>query len=215
MGTGNGLCRFTSGFWNYFDIGIGGEWDFKTNVLYSLRVEASDVWTGSEYGFQTFARDTPDPSRASARTVYAPGVNAFDGLSQTYIVLAMARGPDGVVWFGTEEFTSSAVPPYSLGGLWAWNGATWVRYGTDRGLPANGISAFDDVGDALWMGVFGYVDGVNRDPFGIVRMRWADVGHFERMGAADGLADANVTAIAHDGDTVVVGTDSGVWVFER
>ncbi len=112
------------------------------------------------------------------------------GLAEN-VTTAVAVGPDGALWFGTES-----------GGISRFDGITWQTFTTADGLPADHIHDLAVTADGyLWAATangIGQYDG--RRWYGYTRTR----SFFQLPGAT-----VNALAVAPDGLTVWAATDEG------
>lgn len=211
--------------WRHFTTADG----LSDNVISALALDAGGtLWAGTpEHGVNRFdgKRWSPPEGGPADETVLAllgdagvwvghvgSGVSHFDGATWSGLdsadgllndtVTAIAAGNDGH-WFGHGLFGT-----LGQGGGLTWfdsDGATtWHDIGT---LESRSVTALVPEGDGVWVGVGhapGY-DGIH--PGGVARL--AD-GAWTVYTVADGLADANVHALLHDGRSLWVGTDYGV-----
>jgi ligand-binding sensor domain-containing protein/signal transduction histidine kinase len=100
------------------------------------------------------------------------------GFVESIGVRAVAEGPRGVLWFGTEP-----------GDLWRYTGGVLKRYHPPAEWPVARISALLPDGDGgIWIGTLGG---------GLLRF---ENGGFTRVTAQQGLPDNSITQLLDDGD---------------
>ncbi len=155
--TAHGLARFDGGRW----VAVGPPVDVR--VVASLRGE---VWS------------------ADGSHVRPPGREPFD---VARAVTALAAGPDGAIWVGTDC------------GLIRWDHGNSRRLTTADGLADDAVTSLSaGSNDVLWVGT--------RNGFS----RWRS-GRFESFRAADGLSQSSVYAVIEDREgTLWVGTKHGL-----
>ena len=114
---------------------VGGEASFNPNYVFSMLADHEDaIWAGT----------------------WGAGVSRFkDGMWSTYtmadglagdIVYAIAQGPDGAYWFGTNN------------GLSRYDGAAWKNYGVQDGLLGRDVYAIVvTAANEIWAGTKGGV----------------------------------------------------------
>ncbi len=179
----------------------------------------------------------PKPSTAKA----SPGWTTFktqDGLAHNEIK-AVAVGPDGAAWFGTNNAGLSRFDPSAGAG-----GSSWTTYTKNDGLAYNVVQSLGiDSSGALWAGTYGLgvsrfdgqqwttfatkdglVNGSVNDiafaPDGSVWLaEYKGISHFGKKWTAftkdNGLAETNFTSIAvAPGGTVWAASWNGVWRFD-
>ena len=125
------------------------------------------------------------------------GINYYDGRditnplpALTSIVYQVLKGPDGVLWFGTDE------------GVAKFNGKRLIRYTTRQGMPDNIVLriASDKKGN-IWCAT----------GQGVARF---DGHRFNVWRAEDGLKNNTVWSIYHDSRGIIwAGTDAGASYF--
>jgi signal transduction histidine kinase/ligand-binding sensor domain-containing protein len=145
------------------------------DVVYSIRSGPGELWIGRRRGGLTHLRETGGVLRARTYT-------AADGLAPG-VVYAMHRSHDGTVWAGTlsggvsrihkgrittfttaDGLTPDAVTTIhethdgtvwagTVGGLQAFRGGRWRRYGGEDGLPPGRVNSLaTDSNGVLWIG---------------------------------------------------------------
>ena len=195
----NGLARFDGSTFEIFDKDqIPG---LETNGFYTV-VEAPDrqtLWLGTQGGGvwtlrgRHFERFAPNQLQGTVGTlafdnaqmlwisVNGRAVSRLDGETLSWvdlpelrdvIVPAIAEGPPGVLWLGTDK-----------GGVVRLEGDSVGSFTTEQGLPSNAINTLEAEGEVLWVGTQNglakIVDGqVTRvedlGPIGVNRLRRDD-----------------------------------------
>ncbi len=181
VGSTGGLQRFDGvGFSGPLGVGEDG----GPSHVYDVAADGADVWVGTLEGLWHVAAGDGEPTTTRFR--YATGELPDDWIN------AVAVGADGTVWAGTYDH---GLAFRSLGGPWRRLAEPddlpcgWVNPGAMAALPDGSVLVGTLGGGLLRVGTGGLVD------------HWT---------MADGLAGDDVTSVAVDGDTVHVGTRSGL-----
>jgi ligand-binding sensor domain-containing protein len=123
---------------------VGGRQSYNPDYVFSILADDDDVvWAGTwGAGVGRF--------EDGAWTNYT----SADGLAGN-IVYAIAQGPDGVYWFGTNN------------GMSRFDGKSWKNYGTVDGLFGNDVYAIAVTGDnQIWAGTRNGVVRLAHSPHG-------------------------------------------------
>lgn len=159
---------------------VGGARAGDVSHVYALALAGERVVAGTLYGLWDLADD------GATRYRYETGE-----LPDNWVG-AVALGPDGRLWVGTYD---DGVAVRDRAGRW-----TWLRPGaeiSDGWTNPGALAALPD--GTVLVGTMGG---------GLLRI--GPAGEIGRWRMADGLAGDNVTAVAVDGQTVWVGTRSGL-----
>jgi len=109
---------------------VGGDASYNPNYVFATLADASDaIWAGTWGAGVSRYSDGEWTSYTSA-----------DGLAGN-VVYAIAQGPDGAYWFGTNA------------GLSRFDGSNWTSYGVHDGLLGNDVYAVAiTAGNEIWVG---------------------------------------------------------------
>ncbi len=126
----------------------------KTNSIKTIGVENSKiVWFGTEAGLHKYNK-TIDMNIDGALTFYDNRLNYFNGRGEEVSVSKILIERD-YVWIGLDEFITPDRPEFNLGGLFRYDKKNqWLRFDTQTGLRANGISAIERTGNYIWAALY-------------------------------------------------------------
>jgi len=181
VGSTGGLQRFDGvGFTGP----LGVTEDGGPSHIYDVAADGDDVWVGTLEGL--WHVESSDAGTTTSRFRYATGELPDDWIN------AVAVGADGTVWAGTYDHGLAYRSP---GGPWRRLAEPddlpcgWVNPGAMASLPDGSVLVGTLGGGLLRVGTGGLID------------HWT---------MTDGLAGDDVTSVAVDGETVHVGTRSGL-----
>ncbi|MCP4867432.1 MAG: hypothetical protein GY898_01775 [Proteobacteria bacterium] len=163
-----------------FGAPLGGEDAFKVGHVYDLVSTGGEIFAGTLEGLW------------SVRRGGATGFRYETGELPDSWINGVARGPTGRLWVGTYD---AGLAMRETDGTWRWFiegediSSGWVNPGAMAALPDGSV-------------LVGTMGG------GLLRIDAS--GELERWNMADGLAGDDVTTIAVEGETIWVGTRSGL-----
>jgi len=126
---------------------VGGQESYNPNYVFSVLADDGDtIWVGT-WGGGVSHKDGD----------HWQNLTMADGLAGN-VVYAIAQGPDGAYWFGTNN------------GLSRYDGRHWLNFGPDDGLPDSHVYAVRTTpSNDIWAGTRG----------GVVRLTLREVGQNE------------------------------------
>ncbi len=148
------LTKFDARKRRFKDYDLTRENNLKANSIIVLKKDAHDnLWVGTDAGLYKLDL-TADISQKENRIFYDKRLNYFPNAGETVSVSSLLFERE-YVWIGTNEFVTKSNPEYNNGGLYRFDGKIeWLRFDEKNGLPGNGISALERIGNYIFAAVY-------------------------------------------------------------
>jgi len=181
----------------------------KTNSIKAISVEdRNTVWFGTEAGLHKYNKNL-DLNSEGALHFFDNRLNYFNGRGEE-VSVSKILNERNYVWIGLDEFITPDRPNFNLGGLFRFEQKNqWLRFDTETGLRANGISALERTGNYIWVALYQF--GIEtKEQFG------RGVALINRINnkittITEEYLPANVISLCFDGNCMWVGTKDGVY----
>jgi ligand-binding sensor domain-containing protein len=194
--------RFTD-----FDLTKGN--DPKTNNFKAIEIDGDSlIWFGTEGGVHIFNKKIEDGNPWTFISNKKGFNQEGDAVSISDFLFEREN-----VWIGTDEFITSQMPGFNVGGVYRFNRKLrWDRISKQDGLPANGIFCFERTGNKIWASVYSF-DKKGKKEYGkglalIDRLTGeivpVDLNNTE-------INSATILCMHFDGSSMWIGTDNGLY----
>ncbi len=189
-----------------YDLTVGN--NSKTNSVTVVKKDFSgNLWVGTEAGVYRIDL-TQEFSEKSAREFFDKRLNYFPKAGEVISISALLFERN-YVWIGCNEFVTKKNPDYNNGGLYRFDGGReWVRFDKNSGLPANGISALERVGNYIFAGVYKFGENSKKEfGRGIAVINRIDGTTYV---IADEKLSGKINVLLFDGKSLWAGTENGL-----
>jgi hypothetical protein len=144
-----------------YDLTVNG--NNKTNSITTVKKDfENNLWCGTEAGLIKIDLNA-DSQNLSSREFFDNSLNYFPKAGKTVSVSSLLFERN-YVWIGCGEFVTPRNPDYSRGGLYRYDlQIDWLRFDKENGLPANGVSALERVGNFIFAAVYQFGENTKKE----------------------------------------------------
>lgn len=212
IGRFKNLSTFNVRTQRFDDYDLTYQGDAQSNTIKTIDIENDRwVWVGTESGLYKYDNTLSIESKNSF-TYYNNKSGSFRGDGESVSISRLLINKS-FVWVGTEEFVTRERPEFNLGGLYRFNRrATWDKFDTKTGLPANGIRALALTGNYIWISVYEFdIENKFEKSKGLILINRLTGEPFPIEMEEIKLGTNNITAMYFDGKYLWLGTEVGLW----
>lgn len=194
--------RFTD-----FDLTKGN--DPKTNNFKAIEIDGDSlVWFGTEGGVHILNKKIEDGNPWTFISNKKGFNQEGDAVSISDFLLEREN-----VWIGTDEFITSQMPGFNVGGVYRFNRKLkWDRISKQNGLPANGIFSFERTGNKIWASIYSF-DKKGKKEYGkgivLIDRITGEVLPIDLNNTE--INSSTILCMHFDGSNMWIGTDNGLY----
>jgi len=194
--------RFTD-----FDLTKGD--DPKTNNFKAIKIDGDSlIWFGTEGGIHIFNKKKKNGVPWSFISNKKGFNQEGDAVSVSDFLFEREN-----VWIGTDEFITSQMPGFNVGGVYRFNRKLrWDRISKQNGLPANGIFCFERTGNKIWASIYSF-DKKEKKEYGkgLVLIDRITGGVVPIDLNNTQINSSTILCMHFDGENMWIGTDNGLY----
>lgn len=183
--------------------------DPKTNNFKAIEIDGDSlIWFGTEGGVHVYNKksknDNPWTFISNSRGFNQEG----DAVSISDFLFEREN-----VWIGTDEFITSQLPGFNVGGVYCFNRKLkWDRISKQDGLPANGVFCFERTGNKIWASIYSF-DKKQKKEYGkglvLIDRITAEVFPVDLNNTL--INSSTILCMYFDGSNMLLGTDNGLY----